>query len=253
MSQRRWMGVGAAIGVCGWWIVPAIAEAAPAQPISRPILMMLVLAAMSLIPFFVVMVTSFVKLAVVFSIIRSAIGTQQIPPNQVVTGLSFVLTIYIMIPVALDVQRETKPLITRQTGQPFMSDASLDLLGKAVDKGKEPLRGFLLKHAHPKDMELFYSLARNMRRPEDRESLAKQDFSVLVPAFVTSELKEAFQIGFVIFLPFVVIDMVVANVLLAMGMFMLSPMMISLPFKLLLFVLVDGWYLVAKGLILGYQ
>ncbi len=127
------------------------------------------------------------------------------------------------------------------------------MLGKAANLGKEPIRDFLEKHAHDKDQHLFYNLALELRQTdEDREALSTNDFISLIPAFVVSELKEAFQIGFIIFLPFVVIDLVVANILLSLGMFQISPITLSLPFKLLLFVLVDGWHLIVKGLIVGY-
>lgn len=219
--------------------------------ISRPFALILVLAGLSLAPFVLIMMTSFVKIAVVLSIIRSAIGTQQIPPTQVITGLAFVLTIFIMTPVGLQVHREVKHIITQPINQVF-SDASFQLIRDAWNAGKEPVRNFLIKHSHYKDRLLFYNLAKRMRDKEDRENLTPKDFSVIIPAFVISELKEAFQIGFIIFVPFIVIDMVISNILLSMGMFMLSPVMISLPFKLLLFVLVDGWYLITRGLVLGY-
>jgi len=117
----------------------------------------------------------------------------------------------------------------------------------------EPMRRFLIKNAHLKDRDMFYKVAWKMRQPRDRATLTDEDFSIIVPAFVISELKEAFQIGFILFVPFLVIDMVVSNILMALGMQMLSPTTISLPFKILLFVLVDGWYLISRGLVLGYQ
>ena len=133
-----------------------------------------------------------------------------------------------------------------------MSAKTVDTLVQAANRAKEPMRDFLLKKVTLKDRTLFYSLALKLRKPEDRVGIGETDFLVLVPSFVVSELKEAFQIGFLLFLPFLVIDMVVANILLALGMQMLSPTTISMPFKLLLFVLVDGWYLIAKGLVIGY-
>ena len=133
-----------------------------------------------------------------------------------------------------------------------MSAKTVDTLIQAANRAKEPMRDFLLKKITLKDRTLFYSLALKLRKPEDRVGISEKDFLVLVPSFVVSELKEAFQIGFMLFLPFLVIDMVVANILLALGMQMLSPTTISMPFKLLLFVLVDGWYLIAKGLVIGY-
>lgn len=227
--------------------------AVDAQPIAKPIIILLVLVILSLAPFLIMMTTSFVKIAVVFSLIRSALGTQQIPPNQIVTGLALILTVYIMIPVGEEVYDRTREVIhSADTNQPLLSMASTDLMKKAIDVGKEPLRDFLIKHAKRGDRALFLEMAKRLRKNRDSSNVAEKDFSILIPAFVVSELSEAFQIGFVIFLPFLVIDMVVSNILLAMGMFMVSPITISLPFKLLLFVMVDGWHLITKGLVLGY-
>jgi len=222
------------------------------QPVSKPLLILFALVALALVPILLTMITSFVKIAVVLALIRNALGTQQIPPNQIITGLAMILTVYIMIPVGTDVYRATNNVIQTTSNQGLFSTATVGLLQEAVEKGKEPMRAFLMKNASDKDRTMFYSLARKMRKPEDRELVQKDDFMIIIPSFVISELSEAFQIGFVIFLPFLVIDMVVANILLALGMFQLSPITVSLPFKLLLFVLVDGWYLIARGLILGY-
>ena len=238
-----------ALTLWGGW---AMAQGKYDQPISKPLLILLGLFAMALVPVLLVMVTSFVKIAVVLALVRSALGTQQIPPNQVVTGLAMILTLYIMIPVGLETYRATSSVVQSTSNQPFFSTATFGLIEEGFKKGREPLRMFLEKHSTAKDRSLFYNLARKMRKPDDRDSVGKDDFTVLMPAFVISELAEAFQIGFVIFLPFLVIDMVVANILLSLGMFQLSPITVSLPFKLLLFVLVDGWYLITRGLILGY-
>lgn len=218
----------------------------------RPLIMMFVLAAMSLAPFILIMITPFVKISVVLSILRNAIGTQQIPPTQVITGLSFILTIYIMAPVAIEIKNASEDLIQQRTGKDLISGANAQIVLQTAQRAAEPVRKFLLKHAHRSDRALFLDLARKLRKPEERASLSDKDFMVLIPSFVISELKEAFQIGFILFVPFIIIDMVVSNILLAMGMFMLSPVTISLPFKLLLFILVDGWYLLARGLVLGY-
>jgi type III secretion protein R len=198
------------------------------------------------------MVTSFVKISVVLSILRSAMGTQQIPPTQVITGLSFILTIYIMAPVGIEIKNQTQDLIEQRTGRALLSSANAEVVLTAAKRATEPVRQFLLKHAHAKERALFLDLARKLRKPEDRVGLTDKDLIILVPSFVISELKEAFEIGFILFVPFIIIDMVVSNILLAMGMFMLSPVTVSLPFKLLLFILVDGWYLLARGLVLGY-
>jgi len=218
---------------------------------SRPLVLMLALAALSLVPFVLMMVTSFVKISVVLSIVRSALGTQQIPPTQVITGLGIILTVYIMAPVGQAMYRASEVDILSK-GPSLLSSESVGKLLEAADKAKEPLRDFLNKKITAKDRALFFNLAKKMRAPEDRKDLTERDFMIIVPAFVVSELKEAFQIGFLLFVPFIVIDMVVANILLALGMQMLSPTTISMPFKLLLFVVVDGWYLIAKGLVVGY-
>lgn len=239
-----------------FYVLPLLAQASPmleGQPVAKPIVIMLVLVLLSLAPFLFMMTTSFVKIAVVFSLIRSALGTQQIPPNQIVTGLALILTIYIMLPVGNEVYRRTEGVIrTTETNQPLLSMASVDVLKKAIDAGKEPVREFLLKHAAAKDRSLFFNLAKQLNGKKEGFTLDDKDFMVIIPAFVITELTEAFQIGFIIFLPFLVIDMVVSNILLALGMFMVSPVTVSLPFKLLLFVLVDGWYLITKGLVMGY-
>lgn len=218
---------------------------------NRPLVLMIALAALGLAPFVLLMVTSFVKISVVLSIVRSALGTQQIPPTQVITGLAVILTVYIMAPVGQAMFKAADAGDITEQGD-LLQAKNVDTLIKAANRGKEPLRDFLLKKVTLKDRTLFYSLALKLRKPEDRVGITERDFLVLTPSFVVSELKEAFQIGFLLFVPFLVIDMVVANILLALGMQMLSPTTISMPFKLLLFVLVDGWYLIAKGLVVGY-
>lgn len=229
--------------------VPAFAQGASA--FGNPVVMVMVLGALALAPFVLIMLTSFVKFAVVLSILRNAIGTQQVPPNQVITGLAFVLTIFVMTPVVGQMYAAAGPI--SGSGAIF-SEGSVRSILSAAQNGKEPLRAWLEKHCHDRDRVLFMELGSRLDRQSNAEApaLGRSDFRVLIPAFVTSELKEAFQIGFLIFVPFLIIDMVVANVLLAMGMSMLSPVVISLPFKLLLFVMMDGWYLIAKGLVESY-
>ena len=186
------------------------------------------LAALSLVPFVLMMVTSFVKISVVLSIVRSAMGTQQIPPTQVITGLAIILSVYIMAPVGQAMYRAAEVDLFQKGGALF----SAETVGQMIEAGsraKEPLRDFLSKKVKQKDRALFFNLALKMRKVEDRAGIEEKDFLILVPAFVVSELKEAFQIGFLLFVPFIVIDMVVANILLALGMHMLSPTTISLP------------------------
>lgn len=241
-----------ALAIAGFLFFPAAANAQSENVVNQPLTLLVIMAAMSLAPFVLIMVTSFVKISVVLSILRNAMGTQQIPPTQVINGMAIILTIYIMYPVGLQIKDATASLFDERTGRPLVSDATTSLVKDAADKVKEPMRQFLLKHCHDKDRVLFYGLAKRMRTPEQQANLTDKALIVIVPAFVISQLKEAFQIGFLIFVPFIVIDMVVSNILLAMGMQMLSPVTISLPFKLLLFVLIDGWYLIARGLVLGY-
>ena len=218
---------------------------------TSPLAMVALLAAMALLPFALIMVTSFVKVAVVLSILRTAIGAQQVPPNQIITGLAIILSVYIMAPVGQDMYTELRPHLDSYEADELQ--INLDTLEEIADEVGAPLKRFLITHADPRDRELLHQLALEMRTEEQQQSVADDDFLIIVPAFVVTELRIAFTIGFILFVPFIVIDLVVANVLLSLGMHMLSPTTISLPFKLLLFVLVDGWFLVVKGLILGYM
>lgn len=243
------------VATLAFLLAPATALALDsASPgVSQPLVMMIALAALSVAPFIVMMATSFAKIAVVLALIRNAMGTQQIPPNTIITGLAMILSIYIMVPVGYDSYTAAASVVNTGTNQPLLSQTTVRLLGEAVEKGQEPVRNFLLAHAHPQERALFFRLARKMQKNEEqRARIAEQDFLNLIPAFAISELSEAFQIGFVIFLPFLIVDLVIANILLSLGMFQISPITISLPFKLLLFVLVDGWHLIAQGLIMGY-
>jgi len=220
---------------------------------ARPLVLVGALAVLSLLPFVIIMVTSFVKISVVLSIVRSAIGTQQIPPTQVITGMATILTVYIMTPVGLEIYKVTETMIQqKRPGSSLVSAETVDLIFDAAVQAREPITGFLADNSHVKDRAMFFAMAKRLRKPEDRSGVGPDDLMILVPSFVISELKEAFQIGFIIFVPFLVIDMIVSNILMALGMQMLSPTTISLPFKLLLFVMIDGWYLITKGLITGY-
>ena len=241
--------------------VPGVAHAAAAHAAraasdvglaSRPLVLILAMAALSLIPFALLMVTSFVRISVVLSILRSAIGTPSVPPTQVLTGLSLVLTIAVMAPTGQRMYDEMKPALGLAAGADVASAETLGALGTAADRGKEPLRAFILKHTDPRDRASFLAVTLKMRTPAERATVTDRDFGVIVPAFVTSELRRAFQIGFLLFIPFLVVDMVIANLLLALGMHMLSPTTVSLPFKLLLFVIADGWTLVIRGLLQSY-
>ncbi len=223
----------------------------PGAETANPVVLIIIIGALALAPFGLIMLTSFVKIAVVLSILRNALGTQQVPPNQVITGISLILTVFIMSPVA---ERMYSQSGTIQNTEAIFSETSVKTLFEASERGKEPLRDFLTRYAHEEHRILFFDLAQNMavKNQNDPNLISVKDFRVIIPAFVTSQLTEAFQIGFILFIPFLVIDMVVANILQAMGMFMLSPTIISMPFKLLLFVMIGGWELIIKNLVLGY-
>lgn len=197
--------------------------------------LLLLLAVLSLAPAFMILVTSFTRIVIVLSFVRNALATQQIPPNQVIIGLALFLTFFVMTPVINQINEEA---VT-----PYLEEEIT--FEEAVDTGGYPLKEFMLNNTREKDLALFVEIS-GMERPAYREEVP---FRALVPAFVLSELKTAFQMGFILFIPFLVIDMVVASALMAMGMFMLPPVIVSLPFKILLFVLVDGWHLVVQSLV----
>jgi type III secretion protein R len=235
---------------------PALAHAAPAHAATdltaRPLVLIVAMAALSLIPFALLMMTSFVRISVVLSILRSAIGTPSVPPTQVLTGLALVLTVAVMAPTAERIYAAAGPALVSATSAEATGAETVAALQAAADRGKEPLRAFMLKHVAAADRASFTALARKMRPPAEGAAIGDSDFIVIVPAFVTSELRRAFQIGFLLFVPFLIVDLVIANLLLALGMHMLSPTTVSLPFKLLLFVLADGWHLVVRGLLEGF-
>ncbi|HEY8361833.1 MAG TPA: flagellar type III secretion system pore protein FliP [Tissierellaceae bacterium] len=201
--------------------------------------LLLLLTILSLAPSILIMMTSFTRILIVLSLIRNALGLQQTPPNQVIIGIALFLTFFIMSPIAKEINNEAvQPYINSEITQEV-----------AIDRAMKPIRDFMFKQTRDKDLSLFLSL----KGISNVSSLDEIPTHVLIPAFIISELKTAFQIGFIIYIPFLVIDMVVASTLMAMGMMMLPPVIISLPFKLLLFVLVDGWNLIAKSLILGFK
>ncbi|HZK42820.1 MAG TPA: flagellar type III secretion system pore protein FliP [Syntrophomonadaceae bacterium] len=206
---------------------------------SSVIQLLLLLTVLTLAPAIVILLTSFTRIVVVLSFIRTSLATQQMPPNQVLIGLALFLTFFIMAP--------TLQLVNNNALQPYMN-AEIEQ-SEAFEKGMEPMRNFMLKQTREKDLALFVKMS-NIERPRNFDDIPNY---VLIPSFIISELKTAFQIGFIIFVPFLVIDMVVASALMSMGMMMLPPMMISLPFKILLFVLVDGWNLVIQSLMLSFK
>ena len=209
-----------------------------------PISLALAFALLSLLPTLAVVSTTFLKLMVVMSLLRNALGVQQIPPNLALYGLSLILSVYIMAPVGQAVHQEflNQPQATK----------SVDKMVQAVAKGAEPLRGFMLKHSSRENRDFFAKTVTDLWGPEMASQVKTTDFIILLPSFMVTELTEAFKIGFLLFLPFVVIDLIVSNILLAMGMMMVSPTMISMPLKLFLFVMIDGWTRLIRGLILTY-
>jgi type III secretion protein R len=209
-----------------------------------PLSLAFVLALLAMVPIIAVMTTSFVKIAVVLSLVRNAMGVQQIPPNMALYGLAIILSFYIMAPIGQNMMETVR-------AEPNAT-ASIESFGSAVAKGAEPLRGFLIKHSRPALREFFLDTAGKLWDKKLAATLQPDHFLVLIPAFMVSELTAAFEIGFLLYLPFVVLDLIVSNILLAMGMMMVSPVTISLPIKLFLFVMVDGWSRLIKGLVLSY-
>jgi flagellar biosynthetic protein FliP len=205
------------------------------QDLALSLKILLLLTILTLAPSILILVTSFTRIVVVLSLLRRAVGTQQMPPNQIIIGLAIFMTIYIMAPVWTQ--------INDQALQPYLNEEINQ--STALETALNPLRAFMFKQTREKDLALFVNMSK-VDRPNNKDDIPTY---VLIPAFVISELKTAFQIGFMIYIPFIVIDMIVASTLMSMGMMMLPPVMISLPFKILLFVLVDGWYLVIKSLV----
>ncbi|MBC7342901.1 MAG: flagellar type III secretion system pore protein FliP [Clostridia bacterium] len=208
------------------------------QSVATTLNIILLLTVLSLAPAFLVMLTSFTRIVVVLGFVRNALATQQIPPNQVLIGLALFLTFFTMMPTFQQVYSQAiQPYIANQITQE-----------EAIARGEAPLRQFMFKQTREKDLALFVNMAK-MPRPRNQDDIP---MSVLIPAFAISELKTAFQMGFLIYIPFLIIDLVVASTLMSMGMFMVPPIMISLPFKILLFVMVDGWYLIVKSLMQSF-
>ncbi|HWQ75917.1 MAG TPA: flagellar type III secretion system pore protein FliP [Syntrophomonas sp.] len=201
--------------------------------------MLTLLTILSLAPAILIMMTSFTRIVIVLGFVRNGLGTQQIPPNQVLIGLALMLTFFTMAPTYEKIN--TEAITPYLAGEMSQTDA--------FEKGSAPLKDFMLRQTREKDLNLFISMS-GQEQPANREELS---MGTLVPAFTISELKTAFEMGFYIFLPFLVIDIVVASTLMSMGMFMISPIMISLPFKILLFVMTDGWYLIVKSLLESYR
>lgn len=238
------------LGLAALCAHPALAEPAVAlvtgapnaqggQTYSLSLTILAVMTALTLMPSALIMMTSFTRVIIVLSILRQAIGTPQTPSNQILIGISLFLSLFIMAPV---LERANASAL-----QPYLAEA-IDLK-TAVQRAQVPLREFMLNQTRESDLALFAGLA----GLDHLEGPAATPFSILMPSFILSELKTAFQVGFLIFIPFLIIDLVVASVLMSMGMMMLSPMLVSLPFKLMLFVLVDGWTLVVSTLAASFR
>ncbi|MCA0366751.1 MAG: flagellar type III secretion system pore protein FliP [Proteobacteria bacterium] len=237
------------VGLAALCVLGALITGAQAQDISfnfgqgtglteRALQMVALLTVLSLAPSILIMVTSFARIVIVLSLLRSAIGTQSAPPNTVLTGLALFLTFFIMAPTFETAYNNgVKPLIAGQIQEI-----------EAFDRASQPFKTFMLKHVRPADLELFLDISRQPR-PATPEATPLQS---LVPAFMISELRRAFEIGFLLFLPFLIIDLVVSSILISMGMMMVPPATVALPFKLIFFVLVDGWRLVAGSLVQSF-
>jgi flagellar biosynthetic protein FliP len=205
------------------------------QEVVDSLRLLVILTVLTLAPAIIILMTSFTRIVIVLSFTRNALATQQTPPNQVLIGLALFLTFFIMAPVYSEIKANAL--------DPYLANSISQEL--ALERAAKPIKDFMFKHTREKDLALFVNMSQ-MDRPTSQDDIS---LTVLIPAFVISELKTAFQMGFIIYVPFLVIDMVVASTLMSMGMFMLPPVMISRPFKLLLFVMVDGWYLVVKSLV----
>ncbi|MFQ5691761.1 MAG: flagellar type III secretion system pore protein FliP [Nitrospinota bacterium] len=251
--RRRWVALGVLLGLVlgGAALVGAQTTAVPIprlsvgvgaaespKDVALSLQILFLLTILSLAPAILIMMTSFARIVVVLSFVRQALGTQQMPPNQVMVGLALFLTFFVMAPVWQRINADAlQPYLKKEITQ-----------AEAMKSAAEPLRDFMFGQTREKDLALFVGIGK-LSRPKTRDELPLR---VLIPAFMISELKTAFQIGFLIYVPFLVIDMVIASILLSMGMMMLPPILISLPFKLMLFVLVDGWNLLVGSLVRSF-
>ncbi|MCE5318595.1 MAG: type III secretion system export apparatus subunit SctR, partial [Parachlamydia sp.] len=209
---------------------------------------------MSLLPFIVMILTSFLKIVIVLSLLRNALGVQQAPPNQIINGVAFMLSLFIMYPTALKMYDASEKVISEtKAPESIISPESAQYIVEIANRAKEPLREFLRKNSTVKHQALFYRMAYRILPENHRADLKVDDMMIVVPSFITSQLKEAFEIGVLIYIPFFVIDLVTSNVLLAMGMMMLSPVTISMPLKLFLLVMLDGWTLLIDGLVSTFR
>jgi len=251
MEKRRYLKYAAAL-VLGLIVFSGLAhaqnlpgirlemqQAETPEDLAVTIQIILLITFLTLAPAILILLTSFTRIVIVLSLLRHALSTQQIPPNQVLIGLALFLTFFIMTPVFDEINDQAvQPYLNQEIGQ-----------REAFDRAIVPLRAFMLTHTRQKDIALFIRVA-DLPQPANQSEVPTR---VVIPAFVISELQTAFEMGFMLFIPFLIIDMVVASVLMSMGMLMLPPIMVSLPFKILLFVLVDGWHLLVQSLIQSFQ
>jgi type III secretion protein R len=213
-----------------------------------------VIAFFALFPFFIMVLTSFMKIVIVLSLLRSALGVQQAPPNQVINGVAFMLSLYIMYPTAMKIYDASQNVVNQMNApDSLISRESADYIVEIGKVAREPLRDFLQNNVIEKHQREFFRMAYRTLPEAHRDDLKPDDFIILVPSFITGQLKEAFEIGVLIYIPFFVIDLVTSNVLLAMGMMMLSPVTISMPLKLFLLVMLDGWTLLVTGLVTTFR
>jgi type III secretion protein R len=242
MRPRGWFLAAGAL------LAPATAWGAPSDEIlGRPLALVVALALLSLLPFVFMTLTAFVKISTVLQIVRGAIGAQGVPPGTVITALAAALTVLAMAPVLQRIVDRAEPLLEG----PRAAADSTALVRGIVEAVREPLRGFLRANADPRERARFAEVAR--RAAQGGPAAGPDDLPVLGPAFLTTELRGAFALGFALYLPFLVIDLVIANMLVALGLQQLQPTQVSLPFKLLLFVAIDGWGLLAQSLVAGYR
>ncbi len=220
-------------------ITLGVEKSSKPSDVSVTLQIILLMTVLSLAPALLIMTTCFTRIIIVFHFLKQAMGTQQMPPGQILVGLAMFITFFVMAPVWNQVNEKAL--------QPYMKDQISQQ--EAYNRAVEPLRQFMFKQTREKDLALFVNMA-NMQKPASRDDIPTY---VLIPAFAISELRIGFQIGFIIFIPFLMIDMIVASILMSMGMMMLPPVLVSLPFKILLFILVDGWYLIIHSLLMSFQ
>ncbi|CAM3765834.1 type III secretion system export apparatus subunit SctR [Bordetella sputigena] len=216
-----------------------------------PVALIVVIICVALLPLIIMLTTSFLKISVVLALLRNAIGVQQVPANPALNGLALILSIYVMAPVLGKVVDEARQAYRSATAQSEPAER-FDNLMVAVERGSAPLRAFMLKHSGAGQRRFFVETATSLWGVEQATGLQEDNLLVLIPAFVISQLNAAFQIGFLLYLPFIIIDLIVSNILLAMGMMMVSPVTIAIPLKLFLFVMLDGWTKLIQGLVLSY-